>query len=110
MPLPATITFDISSYKNCPCLSTCKLDSKGVYRWESNNAVVPSDTMAKHAPAAYDMAKHKAQERADTAALLNAYRADPPKRSAEQLAEIRREIGPDAVDIITGKRIFAKVG
>jgi hypothetical protein len=88
-------------------LEEAYLDAEGVYRWIVNAHVVPADTMESLAPEGYDMARHKRWLQVDVDRFLEGYRASPPKRSPEQLAEIRRELGSDAIDIITGEMIFA---
>lgn len=83
------------------------IDSKGILRWVSNDACVPMDCLDANAPAGYDRTKHKAAIDADNAEFFAAYVAKPRVRSAEELSEIRSNLGNDAIDIITGKRIFA---
>jgi len=83
------------------------IDSKGILRWVSNDACVPMDCLDANAPAGYDRVKHKAAMDADNAAFFAAYVAQPRVRSAEELSEIRSNLGNDAIDIITGQRIFA---
>ena len=83
------------------------IDSKGILRWVSNDACVPMDCLDANAPAGYDRVKHKAAMDKDNAAFFAAYRAQPRARSPEELSEIRSNLGKDAIDIITGKRIFA---
>lgn len=82
-------------------------DAHGILRWESNDRCVPMDCLDKVAPTGYDRTAHKAAIDAENAALFAAYRAQPRVRSAEELSEIRANIGTDAIDIITGERIFA---
>ena len=88
-------------------LSEAYVDSEGVYRWIVNAHVVPPDTMERLAPKGYNMDRHRQADRRDIDIFLAGYRANPPKRSPEELAEIRQELGPDAIDVITGERIFA---
>ena len=82
----------------------------GVYHWSTNDAVVPTDCMAEIAPKGYDLAKHEDAHHAMVVAFFASYRAAPRQRSAEELSEIRNNIGEDAIDVITGQRIFGKVG
>ena len=87
--------------------SEALIDAKGILRWVSNNACVPMDCLDANAPKGYDRAKHKAAIEADNDAFFAEYRAKPRVRSAEELSEIRANLGENAIDIITGKRIFA---
>ena len=83
------------------------LDKAGILRWKSNDHCVPMDCLDRVATKGYDRQKHRVALDADIDAFLAAYRAQPRKRSSEELSEIMREIGPDAIDIVTGQRIFA---
>lgn len=84
-----------------------RIDAKGVLRWITNNACVPMDCLDAYAPMGYDRAMHKAAIDADTAAFIAAYQSKPRVRSSEELCEIRANLGGNAIDLITGKRIFA---
>ncbi len=83
------------------------IDDQGILRWVLNNACVPMDCLEANAPAGYDVVKHKAALDADVDAFVAAYMAKPRVRSAEELSEIRANLGPNAIDVITGERIFA---
>jgi hypothetical protein len=87
--------------------SEALIDAKGILRWVSNDACVPMDCLDANAPAGYDRVKHKAAIDKDNAAFFAAYVAQPRVRSAEELSEIRNNLGEDAVDVVTGERIFA---
>ena len=87
--------------------SEALIDEKGILRWVSNDACVPMDCLDANAPAGYDRVKHKAAMDADNTAFFAAYRAQPRVRSQEELSEIRSNLGSDAIDIVTGERIFA---
>jgi hypothetical protein len=78
----------------------------GVWRWSSNDAVVPLDAAAAYGIPVDPDAQRDARA-AEVAALVDAYRANPPQPSAEDLAEMRNVFGPNAnvVNVITGKRV-----
>jgi len=82
------------------------IDEKGILRWVSSNACVPMDCLDANAPAGYDRVAHKAAMEKDNAAFFAAYRAMLRVRSAEELFEIRANLGETAVDVVTGERIF----
>jgi len=84
-------------------LSGTKADPRGVLYWEMTGTVVPPRIfdenyveLPEHQEAAYE---------AETAAFLAAYRRNPPKRTAEDRAEMRAAFGPGEVirDVITGE-------
>jgi hypothetical protein len=91
---------------NSPYRAEALIDEKGILRWVENDHCVPMDCLDANAPAGYDRVKHKAALDAEIDAFLAAYRAQPRVRSAEELCEIRANLGPNAIDIITGERIF----
>lgn len=84
----------------------------GVGRWTSNGRAIPADAAAKiaafapRAAAGMDLLATERAERAETAAFLAAYRANPPQPTAEQLFEMRAAFGEgtDVVNVITGQR------
>ena len=89
-------------------MSEAYIDKNGVARWKSNDRVVPADCVD---PAMMEMPgfNFKATwdtRQKETQASLDSYRRSRHSYSSEELAEIRNEIGPDAVDVITGKRVF----
>lgn len=76
-----------------------------VWRWTSNDAVVPLDAAADYG-IPVDQAAQRVARDAEIQAFVAAYRANPPQPSAEQLAEMRAAFGPGAVvvDVISGQR------
>lgn len=91
---------------NSPYRAEAIIDDNGILRWVENNACVPMDCLEANAPAGYDRVKHAAAIKVDNDAFFAAYRALPRQRSSEELCEIRANLGPDAIDVITGERIF----
>jgi hypothetical protein len=89
-----------------PFRAEALLDAHGILRWVENDACVPMDCLDANAPAGYDRVKHAAAIKVDNDAFFAAYRAQPRKRSAEELFEIRANLGSNAIDVITGERIF----
>lgn len=77
----------------------------GAIYWNSNGAPVPvcvfTDDARVECPAAQRAACKKHNDE-----FLAEYRRTPPRYSDEALAEIMHEIGPNAVDVITGRRVF----
>lgn len=92
--------------QNEPFRAEALIDDHGILRWVSNNQCVPMDCLDDNAPAGYDRVRHYDAVQRDIAAFMADYAANLPKRSPENLAEIRAELGPDAIDVITGERIF----
>ena len=84
-----------------------------VVRWASNGRVPPADCLGDwHELGLIDdqvLETSLAASEAETTAFLAAYRAQRKgrKASAEELAEINAEFGPDAVvvDAVTGERV-----
>jgi hypothetical protein len=82
-----------------------------VLRWASNDHEPFDDLLALWAKLGYISAEQRAATNAaraeSTAAFLAAYRANPPKRSAEEIEEMRAAFGPGetVVDVITGQEI-----
>jgi hypothetical protein len=81
-----------------------------VLRWASNDHEPFDDLLDLWAKLGYISAEQRAATNAaralETEAFLAAYRANPPKPSAEELAEIRAAFGDEpVVDVITGERI-----
>ena len=99
MPMSNTRTLDLGDVKAIP-------DAYGILRWDTYDHAIPMDCLDQFAPKGYDRVKHKAAIDKDTADFFAAYRAKPRVRSPEELSEIMNNIGPDAIDIITGERIF----
>jgi hypothetical protein len=79
-------------------------DNAGIIRWMSNNRCVPMDCLDNVVPANYDRKIHKAAVDADNAALIAEY-CQNVRYTPEQKYEIMCELGPDAVNVITGKRV-----
>lgn len=81
-----------------------------VLRWASNGNEPFDDMLARWAELGYITAEQRAATNAarkeSTAAFLAAYRANPPQRSAEDIAEMRAAFGPGetVVDVITGEK------
>jgi len=75
----------------------------GALRWKSNGSVIQPHTF-KDA----DLIAPQVQIDASDAyqdEVLARYRANPPQLSPEDRAEALRELGPGAVDVITGRPI-----
>ena len=79
-----------------------------VIRWTSNGQVPPADIIALAVAAGIDVdpAACDAARSADLRAFVSAYRANPPKVTAEQRAEMRAAFGPGTtvVNVITGRK------
>jgi hypothetical protein len=93
-------------------MSEAYIDGNGVARWKSNNRVIPADCVS---PEIMEMPgfNFKATwdtRKAETDAFLNEYRRNRAKNplSFEDQAEAYNELGPGAVDVITGKSVFTK--
>ena len=91
---------------NTPFRAEAYLDDHGVLRWVESDHCVPMDCLDANAPVGYDKAKHQIAYNKEIDEFLNFIRANPRKRSAEELSEIRANVGPDAIDVFTGERIF----
>ena len=93
-------------------MSKAYIDSKGVARWESNNRVVPADSVTPEMfqMPGFDFKATWDTRKAETDAFLNEYRRNRANNplSFEDQAEAMNELGPDAVDVITGKSVFTK--
>ena len=77
----------------------------GVLYWKSNGHPVPVSVLRDDA-CLEPTSEQVSADDAFTRKFISEYRNNPPKWSAETLAEIESEFGPDApVDLITGKRI-----
>lgn len=80
----------------------------GVPRWKSNGSVPPADCCEDWAEIGLpvDLAAAEAVRSAELDAFLIAYRANPPKPTAEALCEMAAEFGPGSVvvDIISGRK------
>jgi len=75
----------------------------GALRWKSNGSVIQPHTFgdAQLIPPQVQIdASDAYQDR-----ILAEYRANTPQLSAEDRAEMHRELGPDVVDAITGQKI-----
>jgi hypothetical protein len=79
-------------------------DGGRVWRWTENGAVCPLDACREYRIPCDPSAQAAARE-AEVAAFLAAYRRNPPRVTAEQLAEMRAAFGTGArvVDVITGE-------
>ena len=82
--------------------------ANGVMTWKSNGRV-PFDDMLEAALAEgfpVDLTKSAAERDRQNTAFLRAYRANPPKLTAEDLAEARAAHGPGVtlVNIVTGRK------
>ena len=75
----------------------------GALRWKSNGAVLMPDTLtdAGLIPPQVQIDARRAY----SDQIVAEYRANPPQLSAEDRAEALRELGPGAVDVITGRKI-----
>jgi hypothetical protein len=91
-------------------MSKAYIDNNGVARWESNGRVIPADCVTPEVTempgfnfkATFDTRK------AETDAFLAQYRATNRTRSHEEMSEAYNELGPGAVDVLTGKSVFTK--
>jgi hypothetical protein len=84
------------------------IDDQGVARWKTNNRVIPADCIDPNImemPGFNFKATWDTRQK-ETDAALAAYRKNPPRYSDENLAEAWNELGPDAVNVITGRRLF----
>lgn len=81
--------------------------TNGVIRWNSNGSVPPEDcvALAAHIGLAVNVARCTAERNREIDAFLAEYRRNPPRLSPEDRAEALRELGPDAVNVVTGRRI-----
>jgi len=85
-------------------------DTCGIFRWKSNNAVPPKETVSKLSLGADVVMKIDAAREVDNAAFVEQYRIMQSQRSPEQIAEehaeARAAMGPGVkiVNIITGER------
>ena len=75
----------------------------GALRWKSNGAVLFPDTLTDAGLIAPQVQIDAREVYADR--IVAEYRANPPQLSAEDRAEALRELGPGAVDVITGRPI-----
>jgi len=76
----------------------------GALRWKSNGAVLFPDTLTDAGLIPPQVQIDAREVYADR--IVAEYRANPPQLSAEDRAEALAELGPDAVDVITGERLL----
>lgn len=92
-------------------MSKAYIDKNGVARWESNNRVVPADSVTPEMlqMPGFDFKATWDTRQKETTEALDAYRASRAKHgySHEEQAEAFNELGSGAVDVITGKSIFS---
>lgn len=86
------------------------LDAAGAVRWNSNASVPPEDIVdtwgALGLLTAAQVETSAAARERDLDRFVRAYRANPPRFTAEQRAEMRRELGGGPIiDVITGRRV-----
>jgi hypothetical protein len=79
-------------------------DASNHLRWKSNDRLVPVDCLREVAPRGYDKASHAAAVSAENDAFIAEY-IRTVSYTAEQKAEIFREVGRNAVNVVTGRRI-----
>jgi hypothetical protein len=93
-------------------MSKAYIDNKGVARWESNNRVVPADSITPDffQMPGFDFNATFVTRQKETDEFLAEYRRNRAKNplSFEDQAEAMNELGPGAVDVITGKSVFTK--
>ena len=99
-------TFTKTEFRNT-FESTAYTDDGRIWRWASNNAVVPLDAAADYG-IPVDVAAQTAARDAETAAFVASYRAARRNRrpSAEERFELRAAFGPGrtVVNVLTGER------
>lgn len=84
-------------------LKTQTTERDGVLFWNSNGAPVPLHVFEETGVPA-SVAQAAAVRRYTDAALAD-YRANPPRLSADNLAEALNELGPNSINVITGRRL-----
>ena len=75
----------------------------GALRWKANGSVIMPDVFRDAGMIAPQIQIDTYKAHADR--IVAEYRANPPQLSAEDRAEALNELGPDAVDVITGQKI-----
>ena len=81
------------------------LDEHGVLRWEVNNAVISPSTMRENGrPAFVNWENQQAAYKAEIDAFLEECRKIDILSDVDRL-EALNEVGPNAVNVLTGKRV-----
>lgn len=79
----------------------------GFLFWVHSGNLVPAHVLGDDARMEVP-AEQQAEDTRRLKAFVTAYCANPPKLSDEARAEALHELGPDAVNIITGERLFKR--
>lgn len=75
----------------------------GALRWKANGSVIAPDVFSDAGLITPQVQAEKYAAYVD--AVVGEYRANPPQLSDENRAEALNELGPGAVDVITGQKI-----